>query len=261
MFKKAEIIVEIIKLIKSKQFPFTFDQIYEELISYFSGVPKDVYYSARLYKVGQKVFHPSAEVNQWFTVLSIEDEKILVVRLESGDIKKFPQLSNKPKIYIDGVPKDLADIKPMISNVLGLFKHLKNYFGYYISLEEDEYLPLEKVSTSEALKRYFEHLEESSLLSGETISDFESVCNHLGLTSLYYVAPKDNIESILTYGVMARNLAPASHTSFANEDIQDDRHLKIPNPAIPFTLHEYVPLFYSPRPPLLYRFQNKPYEE
>jgi hypothetical protein len=149
----------------------------------------------------------------------------------------------------------------MVEIVLGFLKNYKKYYGYYVFIEDGEYLPLEKVSTDKALIRFFEKIQQDSLIDDEdAILEFQTISVRLGLESLYYITPTDNLESILNYGIVARNLAPSGRFTFENEDIQEHRHLKIPNIEIPFTLHDYVPLFFCSKPPLLYRFQNEPSE-
>jgi hypothetical protein len=78
-----------------------------------------------------------------------------------------------------------------------------------------------------------------------------------GITSLYYIVDRRNLPSILERGILSKNRVVAngiSHQSFAADDIQEIRA------RIPLTLgsgHDYVPLYFAPKPPMIYRLQKE----
>lgn len=88
--------------------------------------------------------------------------------------------------------------------------------------------------------------------------ELRKICRELRFTRLHYIAPWDNVPSILDRGILCRNRAPTDRVSFASEAIQEKRHVLRPDDFAVGNLHDYVPLFFAARPPLLsaLRFQQ-----
>ncbi len=74
--------------------------------------------------------------------------------------------------------------------------------------------------------------------------------NRSDITELHYIAPIDNVPSILEHGILSNQRAsPLPHRSVAMQEIQERRQDKrIPN-ARP--LHEYVNLYFDAHNPML----------
>jgi hypothetical protein len=80
------------------------------------------------------------------------------------------------------------------------------------------------------------------------------------IRSLFFIADVRNLASILAKGILSRNQVEVqgiSHQSFADKKIQTIRaRISLGSKSG----HDYVPLFFEPKPPMLFRLQ-KEYQE
>ena len=77
---------------------------------------------------------------------------------------------------------------------------------------------------------------------------------HLNKTEVFHITHVENLARMLKSGcLVAKNLLPPnSHRSIASEEVQD-RRARIQVPVAPGgSLHDYVPLYFAPRSPMLY---------
>ncbi|MHA1677010.1 MAG: DUF4433 domain-containing protein [Candidatus Njordarchaeales archaeon] len=87
-------------------------------------------------------------------------------------------------------------------------------------------------------------------------SMLEAICRFLGISYLYYLTDWKNLESILKHGILCYDSVRSQnieHYSFADENIQNRRANKKINGG---AAHEFVPLFFHYKPPMLYRLQK-----
>lgn len=88
----------------------------------------------------------------------------------------------------------------------------------------------------------------------------KAYCELFEISALYYITPWENLETILEKGLLCRtrvDFQNISHIDFADKQIQKRRS------AVPVGgkyAHDYVPLFFHQKPPMLYRLQ-KEYEK
>jgi hypothetical protein len=76
------------------------------------------------------------------------------------------------------------------------------------------------------------------------------------IKELHYIAPIDNVPSILERGLLSHNRArKLAHHSVAMPEIQELRTKKVVPGARP--LHNYVNLYFHARNPMLYKLQTK----
>lgn len=76
--------------------------------------------------------------------------------------------------------------------------------------------------------------------------------NRRDLKYLYYIAPIENVPSILEHGILCHNLArKVNHRSVAMQEVQDRRKDK----AIPGAgkLHDYANLYFNVRNPMMFK--------
>ena len=74
-----------------------------------------------------------------------------------------------------------------------------------------------------------------------------------GIYYLRYMAPIDNVPSILATGILSYNLILRMHLN--HRDIADDRVQEIRKSIIPLTkrsIHDYVPLYFGTQTPMQY---------
>ena len=72
-----------------------------------------------------------------------------------------------------------------------------------------------------------------------------------GIEHLYYLAPIDNAESILQHGILSHKKARQfNHHDISLREVNDRRRsFRVPGGR---PLHDYVPLYFTPRNPMLY---------
>lgn len=78
-----------------------------------------------------------------------------------------------------------------------------------------------------------------------------------GIKSLYYITDQRNLASILSKGIMCKNSVETQgiqYSSFADEGIQTIRSEIFIGDN---NAHDYVPLYFEPNPPMLYRLQKE----
>ena len=73
---------------------------------------------------------------------------------------------------------------------------------------------------------------------------------------LYYLAHIDNIPSMCRHGLLSHNKAHGH--GYVQEDIADPNVVSLRNEKVVFgrPLHDYVPLYFTPKNPMLYRRRN-----
>ncbi len=76
------------------------------------------------------------------------------------------------------------------------------------------------------------------------------------IKELYFIAPIENVPSILKYGILSHNLSKKlHHRSVAMPEIQDKRcNKKIPNAG---NLHDYANLYFDAHNPMLSKVRSK----
>jgi hypothetical protein len=253
MIDLAQIKSQIIQLLEAREKPLSFQEIFDFVLPLLKiDLPNAEHYysSGNTYEVGQRVFHPAEQVQAWFTVEKIESAEIILVRFDDNQLKRFAQGSTNPKIYR---PEPSA----FLNNILEDSHEIKQLGSYYSLAKQIEHFPMDRVSNMPALENYLGLMRQNEHINKERLSGFQKICQELALSSMYYVIRLENLISILKHGILARNLAPVDRASFANEEIQSHRHTIVPNADLPFTLHDYVPLFFTSQPPLLYRFLDE----
>ncbi len=78
----------------------------------------------------------------------------------------------------------------------------------------------------------------------------------------YYLCPIDNIENVLKYGILSKNLTDellGETKSFADNNVQEIRDKKniICSDQNYYNLHDLVPLYFTPKTPTLYKKKDE----
>ena len=85
------------------------------------------------------------------------------------------------------------------------------------------------------------------------ISHAQNLLAEYGIDYLYHMTSIDNLHSILCHGLLSHNQAHCfdlNQTDISDNDVQDIRQGKSVNGV---RLHDYVPLYFNPKNPMLYR--------
>lgn len=81
-------------------------------------------------------------------------------------------------------------------------------------------------------------------------------CRDYEISTLYHITPTENIPSIMHYGLLCHNLVKEgniSNVSCSNPEIQENRSRR---PVGDLTANDYVPLFFSEKPPMLWAIEH-----
>lgn len=90
-------------------------------------------------------------------------------------------------------------------------------------------------------------------LNSSRISQAQNLLAEYGIDYLYHMTSIDNLPSILSHGLLSHNQAHRfglNKTDISDNCVQDIRQGKSVNRI---RLHDYVPLYFNPKNPMLYR--------
>ncbi len=83
-----------------------------------------------------------------------------------------------------------------------------------------------------------------------TRKEIISVCELYGLNDFYHITRIENLTGIFAKGLLCRNQMKG-FIDISNHEIQDYRHYKHLPQYPDLTLHDFIPLFIAPKPPML----------
>jgi hypothetical protein len=252
----AKIEKKIRSLLRNSEWPVPIEEI-QTSVQYLLPGPEnpDTYSPFCNYSDGQRLFHPVGCIKGWFTVKVIDSANILA-QYEDGKEKTLSQgLTDSA-----GISGELLEFykgpRGIVCDILEKMEDVEKVGNLYAFKSLFEILPLHRFSNFDSLEKYIRlQRNRDPALQEQRKKQLNDICQSLGIQSLYYVVCEENFSSILDKGILCRNLAPYDHKSMAIEDIQKKRHSIIPSTEFRFNLHDYVPLFFTRKPPLLYHFQ------
>lgn len=168
--------------------------------------------------------------------------------------KSYNEVSRIPD-YEKGINRLLALAKQSTILILGLWKEPKSCYRHKFiarSLIEGGCEVYHIISQSTGVAR----IEKATI-------DHKSNCISLlkkhQIERLYRIDHMKNLRSILEKGILCKNRVERlgiSYRSIANPEIQERRKPRRYREGKPFCLHDYVPCFLSPRPPMLYEVKH-----
>lgn len=165
-------------------------------------LPMPIYNPCEKYKRGQRVFHASPEIEDWF-LIHLADQKYLEVITDHG--QRMTLVHNQQ--YIAQFPTTLEQ---------------------YLSLK---------------IKQC--HLDEY-----RKDKKFEEICQKYKIACLYHITHLKNLGMIMAKGLLSHNQVE-NHVDISDPEIQAGRHNKRIECTPELSVHDYVPLFFAPKPPML----------
>lgn len=181
-------------------------------------VPHPLYNPARIYRPGQRVYHASRE--QWFIVQEVK-EQVLIAKLKDGKQEKFTHNRSEHQVLFPVTPEAylVKWIKLLLPGIPGLYQQDSLWY----------------VIERPVIKR-----------------PIERVCQEYQIRYFYHITHIQNLAGILTQGVLCKNkLAPGSYCDISEPESQEHRRTKHLSQYPKLTLHDRVPLFFAPKPPML----------
>jgi len=254
----SQIKSKLLQILSQSELPVTIEELVNALLPEFCQTRQDDanhhYSRFRTYQDGDRVFHPAAKFREWFTV-EVSDENTIIARFDDGRTALLVQGELDSDAATLPHQRAKAAIEKAISET-GAVVRIGNLVTLRSSLET---FPWHRASNRSACLHLFRLLRKNEQMDrARDLLELGATCRKIGLRALHYIAPIENLPSIFQKGILARNLVQNLRDDFSLAEIQEHRARIIPNDSIPFTLHDYVPLFFSPRPPLIYLFKEEP---
>lgn len=237
-----ELKIHIKEVLKNSPNPLSPEDIATQVLKGLSNRVPPLYNPAETYRPHQRVYHAGLE--QWFIVqkVAVEKQELDAELKDGGQIRlacnsqkqqvKFPATPEAylakqfmPQLPIQGTPGEQTEqakahlvklIRSLLPDIPGLYRQ--------DDLWHDR--PIE--------------------------SPVQRACRKYQIDCFYHITHIQNLTGILTQGILCRNkLTQGSYCDISEKEIQEHRHLRhIPlYPAL--TLHDCVPLFFAPKPPML----------
>ena len=262
MVNEATIREHVLQVLTDSYLPLSVSEIAGKISSLTessSPVPPEQTYSPhRKYKVGQRFFHPAEKYCSWFVVEELVNDKRLIARFDSGETKKLACSDPRVDYYRFTAEYRERELEKLIEESLSQMTDVVTVGGVFTFQSRLQQLPLDRLSDPCALAKLSQL--RAQCRPDDKVDQLRSLCQRYGLAALYYLVPLENLPSIFKRGILPESLAPPGHVSFANEEIQAKRHNIRIRDDLPLTLHDCVPLFFAPRPPLLYSLREKQHE-
>jgi hypothetical protein len=182
------------------------------------------------------------ELNNLETLIrqnKLDDAKQLVIRLSK---------SIKPdyKKGIDRLSKAVTKLKE---------KELEIFQKRQADLLRKQQEEVERIRIQEEKKREERRKQELiDRIEFEFISENEAVLDNYKIDYVFHMTEVSNLKNILQYGLLSHNEAHSkgfNKTDIALQDVNQRRANKRPIHGI--SLHDYVPMYFNPKNPMLYR--------
>ena len=146
-------------------------------------------------------------------------------------------------------------ILDIISFIKEKYKHRKQYKEgqKYVKYESIRLTTYSESETNLVLEKTAK-IKEKEL---EREKNQTNILNRFGIYYLYHLTHKDNLENILRYGLQSHNLAHQNNLikkDISNKDVNKRRQKR--DPIYKKSIHDYVPLYFNPRNPMMYVRKN-----
>ena len=261
---------QILKVLRESETPLSSRAIAAILLQQNPNlVPQPIYDPARTYQVGDRLYHPADKFAQWFVVREISDN-VIVAEFEDGQqirlIQGWQECPQFPVTPEEVLARDLETLLPTLDGL-----HCKDGLWHSRSISPSK---LRKCKRSTIRKRDIARMTESPVMAASSTAirqhmapevrlfaqqrlpvfrsaDVADICQRLGIQCFYHITHVSNLPSILQFGLLCKNRVPPGYVSIANEDIQAARSVKSIPQRPGLTLHDCVPLFVAPKPPML----------
>ena len=176
-------------------------------------------------------------INEWIAISNNEDLKSLIGK-EISDSNNLWVIKgiNHNDVYLAEIDQKNIELPQ------------KKFPIKFIGLHADRYLYIDKTDKN--------LLNKINQFLG--IQDNSAKLTDLGFQNLYYMIYFKNLTSILKDGILSRNELIRREISFediSNKSVQEKRHDRV-DKIYHRPIHEYVPLYYLPKTPMLYSQQE-----
>jgi hypothetical protein len=238
------------RIIAASQEPISARSIASAIMRDVSSLlPQPLYDPSETYSEGQRLYHASPACEGWFTIEKVGSNRITAkfdngtTRTLAHNSKQHPDFPTTPLSYLITI---LEQLLPSISNLREINGAWFDHREVVDSFDHKDQLAIpENQATNN-------DVEQSEVT-------FQTVLAKYGVEHFYHITHLKNLASIMKKGLICRKLlqpmAERGLITFlediSNQEIQAHRHEKRIPLFQEFTLHDYVPLFIVPNPPML----------
>jgi hypothetical protein len=186
-------------------------------------LPTPIFNPQKKYQKGERLFHASNKIEDWFTIEEVF-ENMICVKFDSGEKMNLSHNRN-------------LDIRFPVS----LIEYLLNQIEGKFPIEDDEDI-LEQVSEKYGIN-YFYHI-------GDDENIIKQVSEKYGINCFYRIDHINNLHGILKDGYFCRN-EKRWNKDISSPEVQAGRQDKAVPCSPGKTLHDFVPVFIAPKSPML----------
>ena len=189
------------------------------------------------------LFFKCADVNLNFKLVAVEDTKrnkdrfkYHLEEIKNRDVRKY----HSTRVYNELTPWTSVEISREDLNTVNIFCNEKK-------VKEEK----------EKERNRIKQIEKEKL--SRNILDNGSILTNKGFPELFYLVHVNNIKSILKNGILSKNEVKKNKlktTDFSLESAQDRRE-EITDPFHEKNLHDYVPLCFTQKLPMLFSIRHR----
>jgi hypothetical protein len=225
--------------------PMNIDEITTNTLNVFPALaPEPIYNPRAAYRIGQRIFHGSPKYESWFTVKDRDNTSITCLFDDGLEIRLAhanPTLSWEPTFPTHTHTYLYSKIAIELKRIQGLYQRGDLWHNWPIPDAPEFSLDSEK-NPDEAVQAQSPQKKDAEPLN--------VLCSSYHIEYFYHITRIENLTEILNKGLRCHKNVQ-DYEDISNSEIQQARSIKhLPqNPSL--TLHDCVPLFIAPKPPML----------
>ena len=216
-------------------------------------VPQPIYDPHKTYQKGQRLYHASPKCQGWFVVQDVQGNA-LIAQFDDGRCMKLVHgsgLEQRLAFPMSAEAYLAAKVEKLLPSIPGLYQQNGLWFNRPVRQEAvsrhklDRPTDMQSQLSTLASQRSTAHTRLAT--AQETL---EEILRKYKIQCFYHITYIKNLPGILKEALLCHNKVKEYH-DISNLEIQGARHYKR-IPLYPkLTLHDCVPLFVAPKPPML----------
>ena len=222
-------------------------------------VPQPIYNPYKTYQKGQRLYHTSPRCQGWFIVREVQRNRLLtefengqrMKLIHGGGLKQYPGFPVTIEAYLVEKIEELLPSIPELYQQNGLWLKRPIRQEPIKESQVDRLTEIQGKFSTFMPKPPITHSVSTPHTRSVTAQEtFEMVLKEYQIRCFYHITYVENLPGTLKEGLLCRNKVKEYH-DISNLEIQDYRHYKRIPPYPKLTLHDCVPLFVAPKPPML----------
>jgi hypothetical protein len=256
----------IIQVLNAARDPLSPRKIAEAILRIKQDVvPQPIYDPHKTYQRGQRLYHASSKCQEWFVVQDVQGNA-LIAQFDDGRCMKLVHgggLEQHLAFPMSAEAYLAAKVEELLPSIPGLYQQNGLWFNRPIRQEAvarhklDRPTDMQSQFSTLVPKRSTAHPASTVRACLATAQEtLEATLRKYQIDCFYHITYIKNLPGILKEGLLCHNKVKEYH-DISNLEIQETRHYKR-IPLYPkLTLHDCVPLFVAPKPPMLSALREK----